>query len=274
LPGCGGALLRGWASAADAGPFSSLAAIDRIAFDCHEPFTALAGAAAVTDRITLATTVAIAPVRSTALLAKQAATIDVISGGRLVLGLGIGARLDDYEVAGVEHRRRGLRFSGQLAELRSIWEGGTVGPRPVQEGGPRILVGGTSSGLAYARMARHADGFIHGGGPPRAFAAAATSALAAWTDAGRKGRPLLWGQAYFALGEIETGERYLAHYYAFTGGFVRNIVAGLLTTPQAIVQLCRAYEDAGCDEIVLLPSVADASQLERLSDAVAVLASA
>src|SRR2546421_516798 len=219
-----------WPRRADRGRFASVGVLDRVAYDSHDPFVTLAAAAAVTDRVRLATMIAIGPIRSTALLAKQAASIDRISGGRLTLGLALGARHDDYEAAGVEHRTRGRRFDGQLAELRDIWEGKVVGPPPIQGGGPELLVGG-DSGRAYARMARYADGYVHGGGPPRAFGRAASQALAAWTDLGRPGRPRLWGQGYFALGDEQRGADYLRDYYAFTGPFVEKIVAANLNTP-------------------------------------------
>jgi alkanesulfonate monooxygenase SsuD/methylene tetrahydromethanopterin reductase-like flavin-dependent oxidoreductase (luciferase family) len=90
-----------------------------------------------------------------------------------------------------------------------------------------MLVGG-SSGEALARMARYADGYMHGGGPPRAFAGAASKALTAWSDLGRPGRPRLWGMGYFALGDGsgDVGADYLRHYYAFTGPFAEKIAAG------------------------------------------------
>jgi len=102
-------------------------------------------------------------------------------------------------VSGIETRGRGRRFGEQLEAIRDIWEEGKVGPT-VRSPGPQLLVGG-SSGEALARMARYGDGYMHGGGPARAFAGAAAKALAAWSDLGRPGRPILWGMGYFALGE-------------------------------------------------------------------------
>jgi len=269
IPGVPADLLRGWALRADAGPFSSLAVLDRVAYDSYEPFAALAAAAAVTQRIGLATTVVIGPLRSTGMLAKQAATVDALSGGRLILGLAVGARTEDYDAAGVDPRGRGRRLDEQLARLRSCWESDRMGPVTARPGGPPLLIGGTSSDQAFARVARYADGYIHGGGPPPLFAGAASRARAAWTDAGRPGKPLLWGQGYFALGDPEAGAAYVRDYYAFTGPFAERIAAGLLTTPQAIRQYMRGYEDAGCDELILIPAVANLDQLDRLADVVA-----
>ena len=118
-------------------------------------------------------------------------------------------------------------------------------------------------------MARYGDGYAHGGGPPRAFASAATKAAAAWRDLGRPGRPRLWGQAYFALGDEAAGADYLRDYYAFTGPFAETVAAANLTSPRAIRDFVRGYADEGCDELVLLPTVASLDQLDRLAEVLA-----
>jgi alkanesulfonate monooxygenase SsuD/methylene tetrahydromethanopterin reductase-like flavin-dependent oxidoreductase (luciferase family) len=267
LAGATGDLLRAWACAADRGPFASLGVFDRLVYDSYDALTTLAVAAGLTTRIRLATTVMIGPIHNDALLAKAAATLDALSDGRLTLGLALGARKDDYDAAGVAYHARGRRLSEQLAALRSHWENERIGPRPVHPGGPELLVGGLNDS-AYARAARYADGYIHGGGPPRAFALAANKARAAWADAGRPGQPRLWAMGYYALGadEAEAGRRYLLDYYAFTGPFAERIAAGLLTTPQSIVQFIRGYAEAGCDHLVLFPTTAHRDQLDRFAD--------
>jgi alkanesulfonate monooxygenase SsuD/methylene tetrahydromethanopterin reductase-like flavin-dependent oxidoreductase (luciferase family) len=257
-----------WARRAEDGPFASLGVLDRMVYPSVEPFAALSAAAAVTSRVRLVTMVVIGPLRNTVLLAKQAASLDLLSGGRLTLGLAIGARADDYQALGVDQRGRGRRLGEQLAELRSVWEKAEVGPEPVQPGGPPLLAGGLS-GEAFARMARAADGYVHGGGPPRAFAGAAAKAWAAWRDLERPGRPQLWGQGYFALGDPEAGDAYLRDYYAFTGPFAARIAAGNLTSGRAVRDFVRGYAEAGCDHLVLLPTVSDPAQLDRLADVLA-----
>lgn len=253
-PGGGDSLLD-WARRADAGPFSSLAVLDRLVYDSIDPFVALGAAAAVTSRVRLATMIAIGPLRSPAMLAKQASSVHAVAGGRLTLGLGVGARRDDYAAAGAEHRDRGARLSEQLAHLRTGY-------------GIELLVGG-ASGAAFARMARYADGYAHGGGPPRAFASAAARARAAWQDLGRPGEPLLWGQAYFALGDPDRGTAYLRDYYAFTGPFAETVAAANLTSARAIKDLVRGYRAEGCDELVLLPTVSDPDEVDRLAEVLA-----
>jgi alkanesulfonate monooxygenase SsuD/methylene tetrahydromethanopterin reductase-like flavin-dependent oxidoreductase (luciferase family) len=267
-PGADGTGILEWARRADQGPFASLGVLDRMVYRSVEPFAALSAAAAVTTRARLVTMVVIGPLRNTALLAKQAASLDLLSGGRLTLGLAIGARTDDYRALGVDPGGRGRRLGEQLAELRELWEKGEVGPEPVQPGGPPLLAGGLS-GEAFARMARGADGYVHGGGPPRAFAGAAARAWAAWRDLERPGRPQLWGQGYFALGDADAGGAYLRDYYAFTGPFAAKVAAGNLSSGRAVKDFVRGYQDAGCDHLVLLPTVSDPAQLDRLADVLA-----
>ncbi len=265
--GASSELLLAWARRAEAGPFASLGVFDRLAYDSYDPLMTLAVAAGATSRIRLATTIVTGPLRNDVLLAKAAASLDALSGGRLTLGLALGARRDDFELAGIEFAARGRRFTEQLATLRDMWDEEGIGPRPVRAGGPELLIGGLAD-QAYARVARFADGYIHGGGPPRAFARVAEKARAAWSDAGRPGQPALWAQGYFALGEEaeQAGRAYLLDYYAFTGPFAERIAQGLLTTPQAIVQFVRGYAELGCDHMVLFPTVPHLEQLERLAE--------
>jgi alkanesulfonate monooxygenase SsuD/methylene tetrahydromethanopterin reductase-like flavin-dependent oxidoreductase (luciferase family) len=265
----GGETMLDWARRADEGPFASVGVFDRLVYDSLDPLMTLAAVAGATKRVRLATTVVIGPLRNPVGLAKEAATLDVLSGGRLTLGLALGARRDDYEAAGVPYAERGKRLDEQLRILRDTWEDGRIGPVPVQPGGPELIVGGLDD-AAFARAARYADGFIHNGGPPRIFARSVDKALAAWQDAGRPGRPRIWGMAYFALGDDEAraGRDYLLDYYAFTGPFAERIAAGLLATPQAIIKHIRGYAEAGCDHLVLFPTSSDISQADRLAEVV------
>jgi alkanesulfonate monooxygenase SsuD/methylene tetrahydromethanopterin reductase-like flavin-dependent oxidoreductase (luciferase family) len=268
IPGAKGQLIIEWACRADEGPFSSLGVLDRLVYDSYDPLISLAAVAGVTHRVKLATTIIIGPLHNNALLAKTAASLDALSVGRLVLGLAVGARKEDYDAAGADYRDRGKRLSEQLSTLRSIWEDKHFGLKTTRHRGPDLLVGGLSD-QSYARMVRYTDGYVHGGGPPRAFARAAEKAFAAWRDAGRPGKPQLWAQGYFALGDdgvMNAGYSYLKDYYAFTGPFAERIASGLLTSPQSVAQFIRGYQDVGCDELVLFPTVPDVAQLDRLAD--------
>src|ERR1051325_3274241 len=219
-PGTDRDLFLDWVRKSEAGPFSTLGIFERLVYDSYDPLTSLGAAAAITSRIGLATTILTTPLYNTALLAKSIATLDVLSGGRVVLGVGIGAREEDYDVAGVPHRSRGKRLGEQLGELRAIWEDDKIGPKTTCTGGPKMLVGGLAD-LTFARVARYANGYLHGGGPAQTFTRAAEKARAAWTDAGRPDQLQLWGLGYYSLGEDarETGLKYLRHYYEFVGPY-------------------------------------------------------
>jgi alkanesulfonate monooxygenase SsuD/methylene tetrahydromethanopterin reductase-like flavin-dependent oxidoreductase (luciferase family) len=191
-----------WAKEAEQAGFASLGTIDRLVYPNYESLVVLAAAAAVTERVRLVTDILIAPLRSnTALLAKQAATIDSLSGGRLTLGLAVGGRQDDFEVSGVDFDTRGRIFEGQLDELRAVWrqERG-VGPEPARNNGPTVLIGGYSE-ISFRRAARYGDGWTMGGGTPDQFANSLEQLNAAWSEAGREGKPRTLALMYFSLGE-------------------------------------------------------------------------
>ncbi len=272
VPGVDGRTVIEWAKRADNGPFSSVAVLDRVRYDSYEPLVSLAAAAAMTERVRLATNIIIAPLRNTALLAKTAMSVHRLSGGRLVLGMSVGARQEDYDATGVTYSTRGRHLNEQLMELRSYFDNSAVSGSGPELPQPEILVGGLSDS-AYLRVARYADGYMHGGGPPRAFARAAERVRAAWVDGERPGWPELWGQGYFAFGPDAgtEGIKYLLDYYAFTGAFAARIAEGLLTTPQAVAQFLRGYADAGCDELVLFPALGRLDQLGLLADVLATL---
>jgi len=258
-----------WAQRAETAGFSSLGTIDRIVYSNYESLIALAAAAAVTERIRLVTDILIAPLRAnTALFAKQTATIDHLSGGRLVLGLAPGGRDDDYAVSGVDFHRRGRIFDGQLDELARLWAGeGGVGPAP-PNGRPGLYIGGRSD-VAYERAARHADGWTAGGGGAQAFADSREKVVAAWRAAGREGEPRTLALMYFSLGDDaeEVARANLGHYYAFAGEYASMIADGAAKSPDTIRAEIAAYEQAGCDEVICFPSSTDPAQVELLAAA-------
>jgi len=261
-----------WARRAEAAGFSSLGTIDRIAYANYESLIALAAAAAVTGRIRLVTDIMIAPLRAnTALLAKQSATIDNLSGGRLVLGLAPGGREDDYALSGVDFHRRGRLFDEQLEALPRLWAGeGGLGPAPASPGGrPGLLIGGANE-KAYARAARHADGWTAGGAGPEAFGQAREAVRAAWKDAGRDGEPRTMALLYFALGDDPEGaaRASLGDYYSFLGEYAEQIVQGTLKDPDALRSTLAACEEAGADEVICFPASADPAQVDLLAAAV------
>ncbi len=258
-----------WARLAEDAGFSTLATLDRIAYGNYEPLVSLAAAAAVTERIRLMTDILILPLRAnTALFAKQTATLDSLSGGRLVLGLAVGGREDDYELSRVEFRRRGATFERQLQELLDLWSGDPVGPKPAGGKRPTILIGGQSD-AAFRRAVQYADGWTLGGGTPEALAGGLEKLRAAWSAAGREGEPRNAALMYFSLGEDarEQAESSLGDYYAFLGEYAQRIVDGAAKDPEEIKQRLAAFEAAGADEVICFPASADPAQVELLAEA-------
>jgi alkanesulfonate monooxygenase SsuD/methylene tetrahydromethanopterin reductase-like flavin-dependent oxidoreductase (luciferase family) len=260
-----------WSRRAEAAGFSTLGTIDRITYPNFESLIALAAAAAVTERIGLITDILIAPLRTnTALFAKQAATIDSLSGGRLTLGLAVGGRPDDYEISEVDFHRRGQRFERQLEQMTAIWRGeGGVGPAPARGARPGLLIGGQSD-AAFRRAARYADGWTMGGGGPDVLAAALEKLNAAWSAAGREGKPRTSALFYFALGDDaeQMANESLGNYYSFLGDVAQQIVARAAKDVGTLKKYIAAFEDAGTDEVICFPTSADPEQVDRLADAV------
>jgi probable F420-dependent oxidoreductase len=151
----------------------------------HDPLVAFAFLAAVTERIELVTGILILPQRQTVLVARQAADVDILSGGRLRLGVGVGYNPVEYHALGKDWRTRGRRLDEQIPYLRELWTGratsftgefdqidqAAVFPPPAHR--IPIWIGGSSE-AAYRRAAIHGDGFIFGYGMRDA-------ALDAWT---------------------------------------------------------------------------------------------
>ncbi len=268
-------LILEWARRAEAKGFSSLGITDRLAYPNYESLIVLASAAAVTTRIRLMTTILIAPLRNTALLAKQAATLDRLSGGRLTLGLAVGGREDDFLAAQVPFKGRGRRFEQQLALMKRVWTEkrigdipAEVGPAPTQRNGPEILIGGYAP-VAISRVGKWGDGIITGGGGDANRAASAYRlAQEAWQREGRSGRPRLVCTSYFALGPnaSERGTSYLKDYYRFAGPMAEVIAKGMLADEGQIRNAINAFSSVGADEVIFWPCVPELEQVDRLAN--------
>jgi alkanesulfonate monooxygenase SsuD/methylene tetrahydromethanopterin reductase-like flavin-dependent oxidoreductase (luciferase family) len=261
-----------FARTADEKGFATLGTIDRVVYGNYEPLVALGAAAAVTERIELMTTILIGPYRNTAVLAKQALSVQAVSGGRFTLGIAIGARDDDYEATGTPTQGKGERLDKQLEEMKRIWDGedrgfaGAIGPRVDP---PSIVVGGTVE-ASFERAAKYGDGWIMGGGTPDQFAEAANGVRVAWREAGRDGEPRLMSLAYFSLGEDAEGAAKggIGDYYAWMGEEMAGMISGSAATSEEMVkQYISGFEQAGCDTLVMFPAASDPEQAELLAKA-------
>src|SRR4029077_8476545 len=143
------ATLESWARTIDDGPFSSLCWGERMAFDNPETLTLMGALAAWTDRVRLRTPVIVPQLLDPVMLAKALATGDMLSGGRLTVGLGVGGRVEDYRAVGADPATQTMRgMAESVAVMKRVWAGEKitesvlpVGPAPVQPGGPPLLVG-------------------------------------------------------------------------------------------------------------------------------------
>ena len=261
-----------WAVRAEEAGFSVLGTIGRIVYDTHEELVALAAAAGATRRIALMPTVMVAPPRQAVLLAKQAATLQAVSGGRFRLGLGLGGRDDDWVALGAEPAQRGAKLEELVRACRSVWAGepppgveGPVGPRP---GDLPIVLGGFSE-PAFRRAGRLADGFLAGPMPPDAVAGAFAVVKEAAADAGRP-TPALYAARYVALGADahDEGDRNIAAYYGYGGEQTVSMIQGsILRTAAEVKDTLDALRQAGADEVCLWPEAAGLDQVDRVADA-------
>ena len=258
--------------AAEAEGFPSLGALDRVVYHSYEPLVTFAAIAGVTERIRLTTAVVLAPLRSTNILAKQAAVVQELSGGRLVLGMGLGARGDDYDITDIKVGKKGERFSAQLEELKKLWAGesrghaGAVGPVP--DPPPSIIVGGGVE-ASFRRAAKYGDGWVMGGGTPDQFREGAAKVREAWQAEGREGEPRLMALTYYSLGQGSAqGVENVRHYYDWLGEYGDQIAASVAADEDTVKQYVSAFEDAGCDELIMFAGTADHDQVTLLRQAV------
>ena len=269
-------LMISWARTAEVSGFSSLAAIDRLTFVSYEPLMTLAAVAAVTERIELLTDVVVAPLHvNAAMLAKQAATLDRLSRGRLALGLGVGGNPEDFEVSGLDYRTRGQAFENQLELLRTFWTGAPVGPISGEAVGPSpyderrlpILIGGHSD-PAFRRAAEYGDGWASVDGPER-FIEGAEKMRAAWAIAGRSGAPRLLATFYFSLGEagpLAADSNVLRLYNAAGPSSRQSALQSVARNTDAVLETIAAFNAAGADDVICLPTATDLHELERLAE--------
>jgi alkanesulfonate monooxygenase SsuD/methylene tetrahydromethanopterin reductase-like flavin-dependent oxidoreductase (luciferase family) len=273
IPGTDGRTLVEWAKKAEAAGFSSLGTIGRLVYDSYDDLISLAAAAAVTERVRLTTAVLLAPLHAnTALLAKQAASLDRISEGRLVLGVGLGGRDDDFTASGLQVEGRGRKLNEQLEEMKRIWAqeergyAGAIGPAPARSGGPELIVGGYTE-AAFRRVARFGDGWMMGAGSgPGGFAQTVGAVEEAWRKAGRSGSPRKVTPAYFALGPNarEAAEVELGKYYAFRADVAERLVASAAVGEDMVRAYVEGYEQNGSDELIFLPCSSELDQITRL----------
>jgi probable F420-dependent oxidoreductase len=244
----------------DAPPRYPLAAFPPLDYPWYDPVSILSGIATVTNRIRLSMGILISPLRPAALLAKQLATLDVLSGGRLDAGFGAGWQREEFEACGIPFEDRFIRMEEQAQACRALWQGGPAAfhgktvsfaglhchPRPAQPTIP-IWLGVTPSLISFARMVRCADGWIRPDPDPTRLAADIATLRGLLAKAGRDpGQFIVRAQVTHVL----------------DGAGKPDIPASLARS--------RAYLEAGADILEYYPGrlCSSADQLEPLLDAI------
>lgn len=267
-----GRLMLDIAQRADELGFSTLATIGRVAYPNYEELVSLAAAAAATENIGLFTDILLAATREPILLAKQAATLDQISGGRFVLGIGVGARQDDFAVTGTDFKTRGRRLDAALELMLSAWRGdpvpGTnqpVTPRPVNGDAVPMMFGGRADAVVQ-RVVKYGIGYTQGGGTPESLTAMMGRVNTAWKADGRAGKPQFRALVYFALGDEvhEEGESNLVSYY---GEFGPRVWQGAIKSAAEAKDRIKTYEQVGTDELIFFMTAPHLEQVDRLAAA-------
>ena len=274
-------LLRQWARAVDEGPFSSLCWGERIAFGNPEAIALLGALAAWTDRVPLVTTVVVPQLHDPVLLAKSLATGDLLCGGRLTVGVGVGGRHEDYRAVGADPSTQTMAEMARRVEvMKRVWAGERltdsvlpVGPAPVQRCGPRLLVG-TVGPRTLRSAAAWADGLA---GITLDLDTARQGELfdvgrTAWAAAG-KPPPHLATSFWFALGDSVQARarvhRHLRHYMNWIPAEVVDAMApatGFAGTEDQLAAVLRSFAAIGTDEVHLIPTSSDIDQLRRVCD--------
>lgn len=265
-----------WCRAVDEGPWSSLAVPERVTFPSHSMTVQLAAAAALTERVRLWTTIIILPAHSAVQTAKDMASVDRLSNGRLTVGVGVGGREHDYIALDAPFDHRWQRMDDQVAMMRKVWaqeppfEGADpVGPPPHQPNGPP-LVAGVLGPKAMARAAAWATGVDDAstvtGVNPDLFSHQIGKIRKAWSDAGRTDAPHISASLWYALGDgaEDRLRSYAFDYLRIFGDDFAKTMAGMATcfTPDALRTAVADAKAAGCDELFLVPTTTDVTSLD------------
>jgi alkanesulfonate monooxygenase SsuD/methylene tetrahydromethanopterin reductase-like flavin-dependent oxidoreductase (luciferase family) len=277
-------VLKNWARAIDEGPFSSLCWGERITFENPDNLTLLGALAAWTNRVRLVTTVIVPQLHDPVMLAKALATGDLLSGGRLTVGVGVGGRDEDYHAVGADLASQTMRgMADRVAVMKRVWAGEKltesvlpVGPAPVQPGGPPLLVG--SIGPKTIRgAAAWADGLA---GTTLDLDVAKQGELYdvardAWAQAGRP-KPHLMTSFWFAFGSPEESRaqmhRHLRRYMNWIPAEYVDAMApmtGWAGSEDELLSVLRKFEGIGTDEVQLITTSSDLDQVRRAADVAA-----
>ena len=266
-----------WCRAADEGPFETLSCGERISGPSMEMRTVLGAAAALTERVRIMPSLYVLPMHNAVWAAKEIATLDVLSNGRVSVTVGVGGRPKDYKAVGAPYERRHQRMDEQISVMKKVWAGeppmdglDVIGPAPVQAGGPPVLIGAMGP-KAIRRGAEWADGIyaFSMNGIQAEMENMLGMATAAWSEAGRAA-PYKAGGFWYSLADDseEKLKNYVYKYLEIAGDEIAQAVASSMTrhTPDAVREGIRNMQEAGCEECFMVAASHEISEVERLVD--------
>lgn len=268
-----------WFARVDQGPFHSISCGERIHGPSYDMRVVLSAAAAVTTRVEITPTLYVLPMHSAARVAKEIATLDILSGGRVKqVVVGYGGREKDYEAVGASFKGRYGRMDRQIEEMRQVWaqqeviEGaGVIGPVPTNPLGPKILAGAMGP-KSIARCAQWADGLYAWSGNGETTELENTFALAdaAWQRADRGVKPYRLGGFWYTL--ADNGQQklydYVYQYLAIAGDEIATMMAESVhrSSENAVLEALDNAEAAGAEEVFLVPATAELVEIDKLSE--------
>ncbi|HEU4341182.1 MAG TPA: LLM class flavin-dependent oxidoreductase [Candidatus Binatia bacterium] len=262
----------------------SLWTIDRIAYDNLEPLTILAAAAGATQKIRLGTSILMPALRHPALLAKTVATLDFISNGRAILGVGYGSRESDFTAVEVPFGKRGSRAVEAIRLMKRLWteenvthEGRffktqnlTIGPRPVQSPIPIWSAG--SADVALKRAGTWADGFICGSSAIPEFSSTWEKVAGYARAAGRDPNDIeKAGLTFMAINDntvkaVDAVAAYVTRYYGRLRGDIENTF--LVGPASACAERITSFFSKGLDTLIIGTADPDPKQLDLFGEKV------
>lgn len=271
-----------WFRAVDQGPFHSVSCGERVHGPTYDMRVVLAAAATATERVEITPTLYVLPMHSAVRVAKEIATLDILSGGRVrKVALGYGGREKDYEAVGAAFNGRYGRMDRQVATLRQVWQGeeiveggGSIGPAPTSARGPQLLAGAMGP-KSIERCAQWADGLYawSGNGEQEELSRSFSMANEAWQRAGRETAPYRLGGFWYTL--ADDGQQklydYVYEYLAIAGPEIAGMMAASVhrSNADALREALDNAEAAGCEEVFLVPATAELAEIERLGDVLA-----
>lgn len=274
--------LKRWISEIDRGPYSRLATGERIASPFLDLQCVLSAAAVLTERVPIQSLISVTPYHEEVLIAKQAASIDVMSNGRFTLGVGVGVREYDYALMHKQahFKKRLARLDEQVECMRSIWSGEfeypgapKIGPVPIQKNGPKIF----SSSLGPKSMARSAvwaDGLagFNLTGDMRELKVIHDRFLQEWQQKGRSGKPWMQVALWFSLGSSAAKQLkdFAMEYMQIFGSEYAEATSSQcwLNSEDNIKEAISQLSEIGYDEIILTPTSYDLNELELANELV------